>query len=200
MSKSALYVLGSDGNITQMFVSESGFNVSEAEPNEYTFSIQDSTIPIHVFDVSDQCKPEQTELSECLNKTEITVTEEFKTKMFYGNVLYLLIPQVSFTKYILDPNKSIIMTPVGSIVAYILPDHSPETTSLLETGTGTETGTETEPGTGTETGTETETGEHEIVVAFNMAKNIADLIGKSNSSNSTNSTASMTPSAWSSFG
>ena len=49
MSKSAIYVLGSDGNITQMFVSESGFNVNEPttdNPNEYTFSIQDLLVPI----------------------------------------------------------------------------------------------------------------------------------------------------------
>jgi hypothetical protein len=159
MSKNALYIVGSDGTITQMFVSESGFNVNETESNAYTFSVQDSTVPIHAFDVSDQCKPVQSELSDCLNKTETIVTEQTLPKLFYGNVLYLLIPNVSLTKYMLDSNRNIIMTREGPVVAYILPDSQPETTPL---GTEPETeisSTQTEPGTEvpslqTESGTE----------------------------------------------
>ena len=194
MSKSAIYVLGSDGNITQMFVSESGFNVNEPttdNPNEYTFSIQDSTVPIHVFNVSDQCTPDQTVLSECLNKTAIVDV----TQSFSGNVLYLLIPEISLTKYSVATGTDITMTQEGQITVQVSTGSVPEITDLSST--------QVEPETSTPS---IVSGEHEIVRAFNLAKGIVDLVGQSNSSNSMAATASMTPSIvsslnpWSKFG
>lgn len=215
MPKSAIYVLGSDGNITRMFVNESGFNVTEIEPNEYSFSTQSSNeqvSTIQAFDVSDQCNPEQTELSKCLNKTEIRATEESLPLLFYGNVLYLFIPQVSFTKYILDPSRNIIMTREGPIVAHILQGSQPETNSLIGNELGTELSSmQNEPDTSigpeslqpssTESTMETNnvSGEHEIVIAFNLAKGIVDSITQPNSSNSTATTESMTHSTLSSL-
>lgn len=203
MSKSALYIVGSDDNITQMFVSESGFDVIETESNAYTFSVQDSTVPIHAFDVSDRCEPEQPELSECLNKTETIVTEQTLPKLFYGNVLYWLVPNVSLTKYMLDSNRNLIMTREGPIVAYTLPGSQPETTPL-----GTEPETEipsmqTEPSTSIISSTvepASITNEHEIVTVFNVAKRIADSLGQTSSTNTTASMTPSAPSAWSLFG
>lgn len=182
MSKNAIYVLDSSGKITQMFVSESGFSVNQ-DVDIYTFSSNDVTAPIHVFNVSDQCTPDQTVLSECLNKTAIVDV----TQSFSGNVLYLLIPEISLTKYSVATGTDITMTQEGQITVQVSTGSVPGITYLSSTPSIV-------------------SGEHEIVRAFNLAKGIADLVGQSNSSNSTATTESMTPSIlsslnpWSKFG
>lgn len=190
MSKNAIYVLDSSGKITQMFVSESGFSVNQ-DVDIYTFSSNDVTAPIHVFNVSDQCTPDQTVLSECLNKTAIVDV----TQSFSGNVLYLLIPEISLTKYSVATGTDITMTQEGQITVQVSTGSVPGITYLSST--------QMEPETSTPS---IVSGEHEIVRAFNLAKGIADLVGQSNSSNSTATTESMTPSIlsslnpWSKFG
>lgn len=181
-TKSAIYVLDAPGKIANMFVSESGFSVNQ-DVDTYTFLSNDVTVPVHMFNVSDQCTTTQVVLSECLSKTAILDV----TQPFGGNVLYLLIPEISLTKYSVAPNTEITMNPEGQIMVQISPGSEPEITDLSTTSA-------------TEIHVEPESVEHEIVVAFNLAKGIADSITQSNSSNSTstNTTASMTPSTLSS--
>ena len=187
-----------------MFVSETGFYVNQVV-DTYTFSNQDATIPIQIFNVSDQCTPDQTVLSECLSKTAIVDT----IQSFTGNVLYVLIPEVSLTKYSVAPDTYITISEEGQIMVQISPGSEPEITDLstqaeqnISIGSSTST---TEPNTSAsliQVEPDTLTSlppEHEIVVAFNIAKGIADSIRLSNSSGSTATTASMTPSTLSSF-
>ena len=221
MSKNAIYILDSSGKIAHMFVSETGFIVSpgnlsdsslvEQIDNTYTFISQDTTVPIQIFNVSDQCTPDQTVLSECLNKTVIVDV----TQSFSGNVLYLLIPEISLTKYSVAPDTYITMNEEGQIIVQVSPGSVPEITDLSSTAT-TETqvepdmsSTQVEPETSIKSltvGSIPESGEHEIVTAFKIAKGIAESIGQYNSSGSTATTASMTPSTlsslnpWSKFG
>ena len=225
MSKNAIYILDSSGKIAHMFVSETGFIVSprnlsdsslvEQIDNTYTFISQDTTVPIQIFNVSDQCTPDQTVLSECLNKTVIVDV----TQSFSGNVLYLLIPEISLTKYSVAPDTYITMNEEGQIIVQVSPGFEPEITDLSSTAT-TETrvepdtsSTQVEPDTSstqvepdTSIVSESSEHEHEIITAFNIAKGIAESIGQSNSSNSTATTESMTPSVlsslnpWSKFG
>ena len=223
-TKSAIYVLDSSGKITQMFVSESGFSVNQYV-DIYTFSSNDITVPVHVFNVSDQCTPDQTVLSECLNKTTIVDV----TQPFGGNVLYLLIPEISLTKYSVATGTDITMTQEGQITVQVSTGSVPEITDLSSTQVEPEdalrpdeVGSTSNPSIGIEESTtattepdisstqvepETSTpsivsGEHEIVRAFNLAKSIADSITQPNSSDSTATTASMTsnPWSWSKFG
>ena len=207
MSKNAIYILDSSGKIAHMFVSETGFIVSpgnlsdsslvEQIDNTYTFISQDTTVPIQIFNVSDQCTPDQTGLSECLNKTVIVDV----TQSFSGNVLYLLIPEISLTKYSVAPDTYITMNEEGQIIVQVSPGFEPEITDLSSTAT---TETRVEPDTYStqvepDTSIVSESSEHEMITAFNIAKGIVESIGQSNSSNSTATTESMTPSVLSSL-
>lgn len=197
MSRNAIYVLDSSGKITQMFVGESGFSVVK-DADTYTFSNHDSTIPIHVFNVMDKCTSDEDELYTCLSKTEIVDL----TQPFAGNVLYVLIPNFSLTKYSVATGTEITMSQEGQIIVHVSPGSEPEETNLSTTSI-TEPdiySTQVEPDYSIGSSTVPESGEHEIVTAFNIAKNIADAIIQLNSSNSTATTASMTPNTWSKFG
>lgn len=205
-TKSAIYVLDAPGKITHMFVSESGFNIDKPlTSEEFTFSSND----IRVFNVSDQCAPNPTDLPDCLKKTEISNV----STTFSGNVLYLLKPNISLTKYTVNDDTEITMTEnqiiiIGKqdpVISLSTTEHEASSTQVEpDISIGSDDLRPDEVGSSTVS----ESGEHEIVRAFNIAKGIAESITQSNSSNSTstNTTASMTPSTlssvtpWSKFG